>query len=450
MAPPGNSAETLLASPPDLLPDLDAWRSEARAWIAERLAPRPVVDPDAPLRWGEGELSTAVFHNITDDEQRAMLDRASQYQREKCDAGYGAIAWPVEYGGSGLPRAFERAFRSEEAQFEAPDGTELFGVTVGLIAPTILTHGTEAQKDEFLRDLIRTEYFACQLFSEPGAGSDLAALATRAVRDGDDWVINGQKVWTSGARYSRFGELIARTDVDLPKHAGMTAFMVPLDAPGVEIRPIRQMTGGTSFNEVFFDDVRVPDSRRLGAEGDGWRVALTTLGFERGSSGGGGGGMRAGGTWQQVIALAQHLERTDDPVTRQALADLYIRIRMLALNGRRAQGRVRAGQTPGPEGSIGKVLWTQGMARMTEVVTGLLGPRLAADSGEWGTFGWTEHVLGAPGYRIAGGSDEIQRNILGERVLGLPSEPRADRGVAFRDLLAGGSGSGGSGSGGSR
>ena len=144
--------------------------------------------------------------------------------------------------------------------------------------------------------------------------------------------------------------------------------------------------------------------------------------------------MRAGGTWQQVIALAQHLERTDDPVTRQALADLYIRIRMLALNGRRAQGRVRAGQTPGPEGSIGKVLWTQGMARMTEVVSGLLGPHLAADSGEWGTYAWTEHVLGAPGYRIAGGSDEIQRNILGERVLGLPSEPRADRGVAFRDL----------------
>jgi alkylation response protein AidB-like acyl-CoA dehydrogenase len=214
----------------------------------------------------------------------------------------------------------------------------------------------------------------------------------------------------------------------------MTAFMVPLDAPGVEIRPIRQMTGGTSFNEVFFDDVRVPDDRRLGAEGDGWRVALTTLGFERGSAGGGGSGMRAGGTWQQVLALAQHLERTGDPVTRQALADLYIRIRMLALNGRRAQGRLRAGQTPGPEGSIGKALWTQSMSRMTEVVSGLLGSHLCADSGEWGTFAWTEHVLGAPGYRIAGGSDEIQRNILGERVLGLPSEPRADRGVAFRDL----------------
>ncbi|MFO7591054.1 MAG: acyl-CoA dehydrogenase family protein [Acidimicrobiia bacterium] len=430
MAAPHNSAAT---------PDLDAWRVEAREWIGERLTPKAAVDPDAPLAWGEGEFSTAVFHNLTEDEQRAMLERASTYQKEKCDAGYGAIAWPVEYGGSGLPRAFERAFRSEEARFEAPDGTELFGVTVGLIAPTILTHGTDEQKDEFLRDLVRTEYFACQLFSEPGAGSDLAAVGTRAERDGDEWVINGQKVWTSGAQYAKYGELIARSDVSVVKHAGMTAFMVPLGAPGVEVRPIRQMSGGSSFNEVFFDDVRIPDTLRLGAEGEGWAVALTTLGFERGSAGGGGSGMRAGGTWQQILALSQHLERTGDARVRQALADLYIRIRILALNGRRAQGRARAGVAPGPEGSIGKALWTQSMSAMSAVVTGVLGPHLAADSGEWGTYAWNEHVLGAPGYRIAGGSDEIQRNILGERVLGLPSEPKADRGIAFRELPAGGS-----------
>ncbi|MDZ4826263.1 MAG: acyl-CoA dehydrogenase family protein [Actinomycetota bacterium] len=430
MTAPGN-----LPDLPDW-PDLDAYRTSARAWLTERLPARSKVDPDAPLTWGEGEFTTAVFHNLTESEQRSMLERAAAYQKDKCDAGYGAITLDPEYGGSGLPNRYERAFRTEESRFDTPDGTELFGVTVGLIAPTILAHGTDEQKREFVRALMRTEYFACQLFSEPGAGSDLAALSTRADRDGDSWIINGQKVWTSGAQFSRYGELIARSDLDAPKHKGMTAFMVPFDASGVTVRPIRQMSGGTSFNEVFFDDVRIPDSRRLGAEGEGWRVALTTLGFERMSSGGGsgGGGMRVGGSWPQVLALARHLDCTDDPVIRQDLADLYVRVRLLALNGRRAQAKMRSGQMPGPEGSIGKALWTQSMARMTAVVSHMLGPRLGADSGEWGTFGWGEHVLGAPGYRIAGGSDEIQRNIIGERVLGLPGEPRVDRDVPFRAL----------------
>jgi alkylation response protein AidB-like acyl-CoA dehydrogenase len=418
------------------LPHLDEYRATARAWLAERLPVRADRDPDAPFEWGEGEFSTAVFHNLTESEQRAMLDRAAAYQREKCDAGYGAITLEKEYGGSGLPPRYERAFRTEEARFDTPDGGELFGVTVGLVAPTILAHGTEEQKQEFVARLTRTECFACQLFSEPGAGSDLAGLTTRAECDGDSWVVNGQKVWTSGAQFATYGELIARSDLDLPKHEGMTAFLVPLDTPGVTVRPIRQMTGGSSFNEVFFDDVRVPDRLRLGAVGEGWRVALTTLGFERMSSGGGGGGggMRVGGTWQQVVALAQHLERTGDPLVRQMLSDLYVRVRLLALNGRRAQAKMRAGQMPGPEGSVGKAAWTLSMTAMSAVVSHLLGPRLAADTGEWGTFGWAEHVLGAPGYRIAGGSDEIQRNIIGERVLGLPGEPRVDRNIPFREL----------------
>lgn len=416
-------------------PDLEEYRSEAREWLAARLPIRAAADPDAPFVWGAGEFSTAVFHNLSDSEQRAMLARASAYQREKCDAGYGAITLDPEFGGSGLPPRYERAFRGEEARFDTPDGTELFGVTVGLIAPTILAHGSDAQKRKFVPSLVRTEYFACQLFSEPGAGSDLAGLTTRAERDGDSWVINGQKVWTSGAQFASYGELIARSDFDAPKHKGMTAFLVPFDTPGVSVRPIRQMTGGTSFNEVFFDDVRIPDELRLGATGEGWRVALTTLGFERMSSGGGGGGgMRVGGTWQQVVALAQHLDRNDDPTARQMLAELYTRVRLLAMNGRRAQAKMQAGQMPGPEGSIGKATWTQSMTAMSAVVSYLLGPRLVADTGEWGTFGWAEHVLGAPGYRIAGGSDEIQRNIIGERVLGLPGEPRVDRDISFREL----------------
>ena len=239
------------------------------------------------------------------------------------------------------------------------------------------------------------------------------------MRDGDGWVINGQKVWSSGAQYARWGEVIARSDNGPSKHAGLTAFLLPMDAPGVEVRPIRQMSGGSSFNEVFFTDVRIPDDLRLGDEGAGWQVALTTLSFERA---GAAGGRSVGGSWSQLLALAQHLEATADPVVRQRLAAVYTHQRVRRLVAERAEHRARSGQQPGPEGSIGKLLWTRAMAEISETAAGLLGCRLIADTGEWGTYAWREHVLGAPGYRIAGGSDEVQHNIIGERVLGLPKE----------------------------
>jgi alkylation response protein AidB-like acyl-CoA dehydrogenase len=295
------------------------------------------------------------------------------------------------------------------------------------VASTIRVLGSDALKERFVADLRRADILACQLFSEPGAGSDLAGLATRAVRDGDEWVINGQKVWSSGAQFSQWGELIARTDPDVVKQQGLTAFMLPLDAPGVEVRPIKQMSGGSLFCEVFFSDVRIPDDLRLGEVGEGWKVATTTLSFERDHSESGGEGSASGGSWKQLLATARMMGVTDDPVMRDKLAKVYIHGRVESYTNRRAADLARSG-TPGPEGSLGKLLWTEGMTEVGELIGDILGAKLLADTGEWGTYAWNEHLLGAPGYRIAGGSDEIQRNIVGERVLGLPREPRADSG----------------------
>jgi alkylation response protein AidB-like acyl-CoA dehydrogenase len=409
------------------LSELDRWRKEGRAWL----------EANAPARGGSERPdhadSVAVFHNLAPEEARRLLATAAAWQQRKLAAGFAAITWPREAGGAGLPREYERAFEEEEADFATPDATELFDVTVRLIAPTIATHGTPEQQARYVAPLLRTEFFACQLFSEPGAGSDLANLSCRAVRDGDEWLVDGQKVWSSGAQFAAYGLLIARTDVGLPKHRGMTAFLVPLDRPGVEIRPIRQMTGGTAFNEVFFTGVRIEDSLRLGAVGQGWEVALTTLSFEREGSGTADRGI--GGSFTQLLAIARQFGRTADPLIRQQLADVYIRDRLRRWNTGRALAATHAGQQPGPEGSIGKLLWTQQLARISDVASSVIGPALIADSGVGGAYAWTEHVLGAPGYRIAGGSDEIQRNIIGERVLGLPPEPRVDKGIPYKDVV---------------
>ena len=400
--------------------DLERFRAEARAWLERHAEPKVVSEPDEDRAWGHGSESVAVFPTCSPEDERDRVKAASEWQRLKFDAGYGALTWPEEYGGAGRSPAFERAFRAEEHRFVTPEPTELFPVTIGLIAPTIAAHGTEEQKRRFLAPLLRTDLLACQLFSEPGAGSDLASVSCRAERDRDSWVLNGQKVWSSGAGLAQLGEAICRTDATLPRHQGLTAFLVPLDSEGVEVRPIRQMTGGASFNEVFLNDVRIPDDLRLGAVGEGWRVALTTLGFER--SGGSQHGS-PGGSFRRLLELAHHLDLTGDPVVRQELAAVYTASRLLGFVTDRVRHSARAGQTPGPEGSIRKLLWTRNLTRTGEVAARLLGPAITADTGAWGTYAWTEHLLGAPGYRIAGGSDEIQRNIIAERVLGLPRTP---------------------------
>ena len=312
-----------------------------------------------------------------------------------------------------------------------------FGIGLGMVAPTILAHATDTAKDKYLKALWRGDIVACQLFSEPGAGSDLASLQTRADRDGDEWIINGQKVWTSGAQYSDIGEIIARSDPDMPKHKGLTGFIVDMHAPGVEVRPLRQMTGGASFNEVFFTDVRVRDDHRLGDVNQGWTVALTTLMNERASIGAGGAGGSSMASTTRLIEMVRHYGLDEDPITRQALADLIIRTKVASYTNQRAMDKIKMGQLPGPEMSIAKLALTQNMTKTAEFVANVLGARMVADSGEWGTYAWGQFVMGIPGMRIAGGSDEVMRNIVGERVLGLPKDAGIDSTTPFRDLKVG-------------
>ncbi|GAB2928765.1 acyl-CoA dehydrogenase family protein [Rhodococcus aerolatus] len=396
------------------LPDLAEFTRDAREWLAG-VAPRREHGD-----WGTGSDSVAVFESWTPEQERAETDRTRAYEQARFDAGWGPLTWPEEQGGRGLPVSYALAFRRAEAEFAVPRRTEMFPVTQQLVAPTVARWGTPEQKDRYLRAMLRTDVIACQLFSETEAGSDLAAVRTRAVRDGDGWRITGHKVWTSGALVADVGIAVCRTDPSAPKHAGLTVFLVPMDAPGIEVRPIRQMTGGSSFNEVYLDDVAVGDDCRLGPEGQGWKVALTVLASERLDSGN--LGLENA---DQAVELARHRADGLTEIDRDRVADLVTRSYVQRVAGMRVAAAVVAGKDPGPEASVGKLLATDTMARTSEVVRSLLGPDLTVHSDQWGTWAWTEHVLGAPGYRIAGGSDEIQRNILAERVLGLPREPRS-------------------------
>jgi alkylation response protein AidB-like acyl-CoA dehydrogenase len=392
----------------------EQFRAEARRWLASVAEPRP-----ADGVWGAGDDSVAVFENWTAEQERAHTERIRAWERTRYEAGWGALSWPARFGGRDLPAYYEQLYRAEEAAFDVPRRTEVFPVTQQLVAPAIAIWGTPEQQERWIPPMLRADELACQLFSETEAGSDLASVRTRAVRDGDRWILNGHKVWTSGATVASWGVAVCRTDPDAPKHAGITVFLVPMDAPGVTVRPIRQMTGGTSFNEVYLDDVAVPDADRLGPVGQGWRVTLTVLAAERLDS-----GSLGLANADRAIALARHLGRPLTGGEVERVADLYVRALVQRLIGRRVTAALVAGREPGAEASVGKLYATETMRRTSDVVLRLLGPRLVADTGEWGTFAWTEHLLGAPGYRIAGGTDEIQRTILAERVLGLPKEPR--------------------------
>ena len=399
---------------------LEDFESEAVAFLdthAPRRAPRDTS-------WGEGSDRVALFEEEKSrSEEQADLAVAQAWRRLLFDAGFGWITGPARYGGRELPAAYERRWYAVQARYDVASGTA-FGIGLGMVAPTILAHGTEVAKERYLAALHRGDVVACQLFSEPGAGSDLAGLQTRAERDGDVWVINGQKVWTSGAQFSDIGEIICRTDPAVAKHKGLTGFLVDMGAAGVEVRPLRQMTGGAAFNEVFFTDVEVADDHRLGDVNAGWGVALTTLMNERAAIGVGAAGGSAFGV-NRLIGLLQHLGRADDPLLRQQLADIWIHVHVARCTNLRAMEKLEAGQIPGPELSIAKLALTDNLQRIAHFLTSALGLRLIADTGEWGTYAWAELVLGVPGFRVAGGTDEVLRNIIGERVLGLPKEPRA-------------------------
>ncbi|MDQ0946355.1 alkylation response protein AidB-like acyl-CoA dehydrogenase [Streptomyces phaeochromogenes] len=400
-------------------PDPDAWRTQVRQWLATVL--QPARTPESASE----SADLAVFHKLSEDEERLLLERCRAYHRARFDAGYQALTLPADKGGAGLTAAHVAVFAEEESAFEVPPSTELISVTVRLVAMAISLFGTAEQRHDHARAFLRTDLLACQLFSEPGAGSDLAAVRTRARQDQDHWVLDGQKVWTSGAQFADYGLLLARTDPDVVKQGGITAFLVPMDATGVEVRPIRQMSGGASFNEVFLSGVRVPDRLRIGRPGQGWEVATATLAFERTASGS--GNRRKGGTFSDVLALARSLGTTADPLVRQRLADLYVRAALRAATVDRVARANAAGGRPGPEASLTKLMASDLLTRTGQAAAELMGARISADTGEPGTFAWTQHLLGAPGYRLAGGTDQIQRNLIGERVLKLPPEPRADR-----------------------
>ncbi len=400
---------------------LEAFRADVRAWLSTVAKPRT----EEVRVWGEGDPELQIFIAKSEEDERAHLDRVREYRKARFDAGFGALTLPEEFGGRGLPSVYAVAFADEEREFDVPPSSEIISVTTGLVGAAVSVFGTPEQRGKYARAFLRTDELCCQLFSEPGAGSDLAGLSTKAVRDGDEWVVDGQKIWTSNAQFSEYGFMLARTDPDVVKQGGITAFLVRMDSPGIEIRPIRQMSGPASFNEVFFDGVRIPDSMRIGDVNDGWKVAMATLGFERSSSGS--GHRRKGGTSADLVELAKALGVNDDPVVRQELADVYVRTQLHAAVVAKVARANAAGDKPGPAGSLGKLIASDNLVRIGNAAADMLGSSLVADTGEWGQFAWSDHVLGAPGYRLAGGTDEIQRNIIAERVLGLPAEHRADK-----------------------
>ncbi|MEY2446645.1 MAG: hypothetical protein QOH79_121 [Acidimicrobiaceae bacterium] len=423
------------------MPDvsLEEFSDEVTAFFDANAKPKmsPQEDAAKPFVWGEGEDDIGLFEETDREQEQVELAEAQEWRAKRFDAGLGWITGPTEYGGRELTAAYDRVYASVEGRYEIPNQS-FFGIGLGMVAPTILAHAQPHIRDRYLAKMYRGEIVGCQLFSEPGAGSDLASLQTRAVRDGDEWLVTGQKVWTSGAQYSDIGEIICRTDPDLPKHKGLTGFVVDMHAPGVEIRPLRQMTGGASFNEVFFNEVRVPDDHRLGDVNQGWAVALTTLMNERasiGAGGVGGGSGLASGT--RLIEMLRHFGLDQDPVYRQDLMKLYVGYQVAKYTNQRAMDRIKSGQLPGPEMSIAKLALTQNMWNTAQFVARVLGPRLTADTGEWGTYAWNGFVLGIPGMRIAGGSDEVMRNIVAERVLGMPKDPGIDSNSPFKDLKVG-------------
>jgi alkylation response protein AidB-like acyl-CoA dehydrogenase len=412
---------------------LDVFEKEARDFLDANATKK---EAEKKFVWGEGSDKVAMFEEKDKDAETRDVAAACAWRQKKFDAGFGWISGPKQFGGRELPNAYERLYQSLEGQYQVPN-QGAFTIGLGMVAPTILAHGSDAAKDLYLTKMYRADLIGCQLFSEPGAGSDLASLQTKAERDGDEWVITGQKVWTTGAQFSDLGEIIARTDPDLPKHKGLTGFIVDMRAPGVEIRPLRQMTGGASFNEVFFTEVRVRDDHRLGDVNNGWNVALTTLMNERAAIGAGGGGGGGINMYARVIEMVRHYGLDSDPLVRNELANLLIHNKVAGYNNQRAMDKIKAGQLPGPEMSIAKLAGTLNMLRLGNFISKVLGPKLVADSGEWGTYAWSQLILGTPGGRIAGGSDEIMRNIVGERVLGLPKDPGIDSTSAFRDLKVG-------------
>jgi len=397
----------------DDTPEEAAFRAEARTWL----------EAHAERRRPDARPSLAAANDP------GHLEACRAWQRTLYDGGWAGITWPKAYGGRGGTANEARVFAQEERQFDVTTG--MFSVAVNMIGPTLIAHGTPEQQERHLDAVLRGDEMWCQLFSEPGAGSDLAGLRTRAVLDGGTWVVNGQKVWSSGAHQADFGILLARTDPDATKQAGITYFLVDMTTPGVEVRPLRQITGHAHFNEVFLTDVAIPAASVVGPVHGGWGVAQTTLASERSMIGGGG----AATGIEQLVDLAREYGRTDEPGVRQDLARAYTRMRLLEFLGFRAQTALSQGKMPGPEVSVMKLAISDHVERTGDLLMGIEGPHatLGGDDAPRGQLAQYQ-FLGQWSVRLGGGTDQVQRNVIGERVLGLPREARADKDVPFREL----------------
>jgi acyl-CoA dehydrogenase len=406
----------------DDTPEEAAFRAKAREW----------VQANAPKEY-EAELSQASLGRIT-LKKGDMVEVGKAWQKKKFDAGWACLSWPKEYGGRGATPIEKVIWQQEEGVYGKL--TQPFQIGEGMCGPTVMAFGSEEDKRRRLPKLASGEEIWCQLFSEPSAGSDVAGLRTRAERDGDGWIVNGQKIWTSGAHYSNYGLLFARTDPDAPKHKGLTMFFLDMKSPGVEVRPIKQASGMQEFNEVYFTDVRIPDSQRLGNVGDGWNVSLTTLMNERMSI-----GSRLATGFPEIFAfcsdfVTEHGAALDDRAVRAKLADWAVKSSGLKYTAYRSLSALSRGERPGPENSIGKLVagtMVQDIATFAMDLQGAAGALTGAADAEVGGRFQTMWI-GAPGTRIARGTDEIFRNNIAERVLGLPGDIRVDKNVPFNKI----------------
>ncbi len=403
-------------------PEEAAFRAEVKNWLASNATLRTEGSDDPYAGMSEKEL----------------LKLAREWQSKKANARFAQITWPEEFGGRGGTPIQSVIYGQEEAKYAVPRG--FFEIGLGMCVPTMMAFASKEQLERYVSPALHGEEIWCQLFSEPSAGSDVAGLKTRCVKDGDDWILNGQKVWTSGAHFSDFGIIVARSDPKARKHKGLTFFFIDMKAPGVEVRPIKQISGASNFNEVYFTDVRIPDSQRLGEVGEGWKVALTTLMHERLAIGGGSGGVDL----RELMSLAQSMELEDGPAmanaaVREKIADWYVRAKGLQYTRYRTLTALSKGEIPGPESSIGKVVSAPKLQEIAsfgmeiEDMGGILtDPDLAPlDAAMQQSYFW------APGIRIAGGTDEILRNIIAERVLGLPGDIRVDKDKPYDELPSG-------------
>jgi alkylation response protein AidB-like acyl-CoA dehydrogenase len=393
-------------------PEDAAFRAEVREWLAANAKPRS----------GPGDWSR-------NSEHPDYVENCKRWQHTMYEGGWGAITWPVAYGGKGLSGWHQSMFNQEAAAYDVSTGA--FAVGIGMCGPTLIAHGTEEQKQRFLPAMIRGEEVWCQLFSEPEAGSDLAGLKTRAIRDGDEFVVNGQKVWNSGAHHSDWGILVTRTDPDAPKHKGITYFLVDMRTPGIEVRPLVQITGHAHFNEVFLTDVRIPAENVVGDVNAGWGVTHTTLANERTLI----GGSSHGTTTAQLLELARQCGRDQDPIIRQEIAKAHTRIQVMRYMNLQVQTASSQGKLPGPGASALKLFISQHQSLTGDLVMSLLGTAgMLAKDDAIDQGHWQMAFLNQWSSKIGGGTDQIQRNTIGERVLGLPAEPRVDKDVPFKDL----------------